>query len=146
MRITTKGRYALRAVLTLAAAKHDRPISIRQIAEAEDLSPEFLEQIFFKLKKTGMIVSTRGPGGGFQLNRDPEEITLLEILEGAGEVTDLTPCSNEEIGEKGCDRTPDCLAHKVWKNSAAQVKNVFAGITLGSIIAGNGNIKELIPG
>jgi len=139
MRITTKGRYALRAVLSLALAPDSKPVSIRQIAQTEDLSPEFLEQIFFKLKKTGVIISSRGPGGGFKLNRNPEDISLLEILEGSGEETTLTPCSN---GNDDCPNESNCIAHKVWVRAAEEMKNYLSGITLKNIVENNGDLPD----
>ena len=134
MRITTKGRYALRAVLSLAKSNGSKPVSIKQLASLESLSPEFLEQIFFKLKNTGIIVSTRGPGGGFRLNRDPKDITLLEIIEGAGEETDITPCASLSIKKMECPESKNCEAHKVWEKTAEHVKEYFSGITLESIL------------
>ena len=84
MRITTKGRYGLRAVINLAMAHHNRPISINSIATEEKVSSEFLEQIFFKLKKAGLIRSIRGPGGGFVLNKKPARYLLPTSLRQSG--------------------------------------------------------------
>lgn len=138
MRITTKGRYALRAVITLARSSQSKPVSIRELAETEELSPEFLEQIFFRLKKTGMISSTRGPGGGFKLNRDPNEISLNEILEAAGESSEFTPCIRfNGSSDKQCDRIEYCTAHKVWRQAADHIKSYFTNITLKDIINNN---------
>ena len=134
MRITTKGRYALRAVLSLAKDNGSKPVSIKQLAAQEKLSPEFLEQIFFKLKNTGVIVSTRGPGGGFRLNRDPKDITLLEIIEGAGEETDITPCASLTTRRQECPQKKNCVAHGVWKKTADYVRDYFSEITLESIL------------
>ena len=134
MRITTKGRYALRAVYTLANSNKDKPVSIRELAETEDISPEFLEQIFFRLKKTGMISSTRGPGGGFRLNRAPKDITLYDILEAAGEGVEFTPClSTDDDGPK-CDRIEECVAHEVWKEASDKIKEYFSKINLQGIM------------
>jgi len=134
MRITTKGRYALRAVYTLAVTAQPNPVSIRELAEKEDISPEFLEQIFFRLKKTGMISSTRGPGGGFRLNKPPEEISLYDILEASGEGVQFTPCLSPEPNGSACDRVEDCVAHKIWNDASAHIKDYFTNITLQSII------------
>lgn len=135
MRITTKGRYALRAVITLAKTSDTKPVSIRELAQTEEISPEFLEQIFFKLKKTGMITSTRGPGGGFRLNKPPSEITLNDILEAAGESTEFTPCIPLNGNpEQPCTRMPYCTAHKVWKEAVNHIKDYFANVTLENII------------
>jgi Rrf2 family iron-sulfur cluster assembly transcriptional regulator len=143
MRITTKGRYALRAVLSLVNNESPNPVSIKKIAQKEDLSPEFLEQIFFRLKKTDVITSTRGPGGGFRLNKDPEDVTLLEILEGAGEGTDLTPCSNDDLPGVPCERMEDCVAHRVWKSTARRVKDYLDKVTLQMIVENDGNIPDM---
>ena len=109
MRITTKGRYGLRAVVNLAMSTHTRPVSISTIAGGENVSSEFLEQIFYKLKNAGVIRSVRGPGGGFVLARRPEEITVKDILEAVGEMGGLTPCTLKR--RMLCDRPDPCSAH-----------------------------------
>ncbi len=134
MRITTKGRYALRAVVNLAAAAGDKPVPIKQIAEVEEISPEFLEQIFFRLKKSGLIRSVRGPGGGFILDRNPEEITIKDIFEAVGEGVDLTPCAScgNDLGT--CNRTDSCLIHEVWTKITSEVSTLFESFTLQGIV------------
>ncbi|MFP4564283.1 MAG: RrF2 family transcriptional regulator [Spirochaetia bacterium] len=133
MRITTKGRYALRAVLTLAECCEGKPVSIRELAEKESISPEFLEQIFFKLKKTGMISSTRGPGGGFTLNRSPKDITLHDILDATGEGVEFSPCLVSTNGSS-CPRQSHCIAHGVWDDAAKHIRDYFENITLKNIL------------
>ena len=91
---------------------HSRPISIGSIASEEKVSSEFLEQIFFKLKKAGLIRSVRGPGGGFVLNRKPAEISVQDILEAVGETHGLTPCTLRR--KTLCDRPEPCPAHDIW--------------------------------
>ena len=99
MRITTKGRYALRAVLALAQSSIEgKPVSIKCISSQEGISAEFLEQIFFKLRKAGVIRSVRGPGGGFFFAKPLTEITLLDIIEASGEGIGISPCA---CGKKG---------------------------------------------
>jgi len=134
MRITTKGRYALRAVVNLAAISGDKPVPIKQIAEVEEISPEFLEQIFFRLKKSGLIRSVRGPGGGFILDRNPKEITIKDIFEAVGEGVDLTPCSScgNDLGT--CNRMENCLIHEVWTKITSEVSTLFESFTLQSIL------------
>jgi Rrf2 family iron-sulfur cluster assembly transcriptional regulator len=131
MRVTTKGRYALRALTKLALYDGDRPVPIKRIAEEEDLSPEFLEQIFFRLKKAGVIKSVRGPGGGFMLNQDPAEITAKDIFEAVGEGIDLTPCTS---ATEDCDRRPDCVVNEVWEDASAYIIDYFSKLTLASIL------------
>jgi Rrf2 family transcriptional regulator, iron-sulfur cluster assembly transcription factor len=133
MKITTKGRYGLRAVLYLASTYYNKPVSIKTIAEEEDVSPEFLEQIFFKLKKKGLINSLRGPGGGFILNRDVSAISVLDILEALGESTCLVPCVEKT---DNCNRTPKCTAHKVWKDLSAIISKYLSELTIKKVLDG----------
>jgi Rrf2 family iron-sulfur cluster assembly transcriptional regulator len=130
MRVTTKGRYALRAITNLALTGSDRPVPIKQIAADEEISPEFLEQIFFRLKKSGIISSVRGPGGGFLLERDPSEISVREIFEAVGEGLEITPCTSEE----DCDRADDCLVHDVWQEASEHIVSYFDKLTLRRIM------------
>jgi Rrf2 family transcriptional regulator, iron-sulfur cluster assembly transcription factor len=135
MRITTKGRYGLRAVINLAMSNHNRPISISLIAGEEKVSSEFLEQIFFKLKKSGLIRSVRGPGGGFILNRKPSEITVNEILAAVGETHGLTPCTLRR--KTLCDRSEPCPAHDVWTGLQKTMEDYLTGVTLEDILKKN---------
>jgi Rrf2 family iron-sulfur cluster assembly transcriptional regulator len=136
MRITTKGRYGLRAVVNLAMSPHTRPISIATLAKDENVSSEFLEQIFYKLKKAGLIRSIRGPGGGFVLNRRPEEITVKDILAAVGEMGGLTPCTLRR--RTLCDRPDPCSAHEIWTGLQARISEYLTGITLKDIVDRNG--------
>jgi len=113
MRITTKGRYALRAVLALAQSSIEgKPVSIKFISSQEGISAEFLEQIFFKLRKAGVIRSVRGPGGGFFFAKPLTEITLLDIIEASGEGIGISPCA---CGKQGpCERQRECPAYAIW--------------------------------
>ena len=144
MRITTKGRYALRAIICLASMEQEEPVSIRQLAEEEDISPEFLEQIFFKLKKTGMIASTRGPGGGFKLSKPLTEISLHDILEAAGEGTDFVPCLKQYRDTGNCARLSTCKAHVVWTQTMDAIKEYLGAITLEQMLNGKKQIPATI--
>ncbi|MDR2742187.1 MAG: Rrf2 family transcriptional regulator [Treponema sp.] len=132
MRITTRGRYALRASLAMAIlGKDGGPVSISSISEKEKISQVFLEQIFFKLRKAGLVSSVRGPGGGFYFAHSLEKLTIKDILDAAGEELDLTPCDKRK-GE--CEREGYCLSHGVWKDVTDLVNNYFKSITLASIL------------
>ncbi len=131
MRITTKGRYAVRAVLRLAQTEGNSPIPIRILSEQEGISPEFLEQIFFRLRKNGIIGSTRGPGGGFRLERDPGEVSLMEIFDAVEEGLFLSPCTQD--GEN-CDREEICSVHGLWKNSYSLLRSYFSVISIKDVI------------
>jgi Rrf2 family iron-sulfur cluster assembly transcriptional regulator len=134
MRITTKGRYALRAIVNLASGGQDKPIPIKRIAEDEEISPEFLEQIFFRLKKAGIIRSVRGPGGGFMLNQEPGSISLRKIFEAVGEGINLTPCVSCTMEPATCERAENCLVHDVWLKVSDRVGGILDDFTLESII------------
>ncbi len=142
MRVTTKGRYALRAVLNLSSSNHDGPISIKKIAQEEEISPEFLEQIFFKLKKAGIINSVRGPGGGFRLNRPSDQISLKDIFAAVGEGLCIAPCSScIEDDAAECAKSDNCVAHVVWQDATKRLNDYFEGLTIGRILAENRNGK-----
>lgn len=132
MRITTKGRYGLRAVLKLAEQESNKPISISSIAAEEKISPEFLEQIFYKMKKSGIIKSTRGPGGGFSLTKSLEEISFADILEAVGEPLTLSPCSTAGT-KKDCPRIDDCSAYDIWQEVSAHLNEYFSSLSLKDI-------------
>ncbi len=136
MRVTTKGRYGLRAVINLAMAGHSRPVSISSIAGEENVSSEFLEQIFYKLKKAGIIRSVRGPGGGFILDRKLHEVTVKDILEAVGETGGLTPCTLRR--RTLCERPIPCPAHEIWLGLQQQISDYLGGVTLQDIVDRNG--------
>ncbi|MCL2479468.1 MAG: RrF2 family transcriptional regulator [Treponema sp.] len=132
MRITTRGRYALRASLALAELGQDgRPVSINQLSEREDISPVFLEQIFFRLRKAGIVSSVRGPGGGFNFTRPLNELTIRELLDAAGEDLDISVCDKHL---SSCNKEGACLSHFVWQEMNEMITNFFDGITIASIL------------
>lgn len=136
MRITTKGRYALKAILYLAANGQGTPISIKEISAVQKISPEFLEQLFFKLKKSAIISSVRGPGGGFSLNKPLEEVTVKQVFDAVGEGLDLTPCTSCSDDSPVCTESEECLSYDVWKAAADQIQGYFGTLTLRMIIDG----------
>jgi Rrf2 family iron-sulfur cluster assembly transcriptional regulator len=128
MRITTKGRYALRAALALAEmSKNGEMVSINCLSDAEDISSVFLEQIFFKLKKAGIVKSVRGPGGGFSFARPPDTISVKELLYSAGEELDVLPCDRSNTD---CERMSECICHRMLTSTANMVNEYFSGVTL----------------
>jgi len=132
MRVTTKGRYALRAVLALAAESEDgKPVSIKTIAEREDISAEFLEQIFFKLRRAGVIRSVRGPGGGFYFARSLDSISLLDVLEASGEGIGISPCA---CGKRTCDRKEACIAGFVWRELDDKLRDFAEARSLADMV------------
>ncbi|MDR3249272.1 MAG: Rrf2 family transcriptional regulator [Treponema sp.] len=135
MRITTRGRYALRASLALAKmGKDGAPVSITSLAEQEQISSVFLEQIFFKLRKAGIVSSVRGPGGGFCFAQPLDKLTIKHILDAAGEDLDIIACDKQK---RDCDRVGCCLSHTVWIDVTELVNNYFKSVTLASILEKN---------
>ena len=133
MRITTKGRYGVRAVLYLASTYYNRPVSIKKIAAEEEISPEFLEQIFFRLKKAGIINSHRGPGGGFVLSKNSSEITIMDILTALDETIHIVPC----IKDNNCQRIEVCIARTIWKDLSCIIKDYFTKLTIKDLLERN---------
>ena len=135
MRITTKGRYAVRAIVQLAMQGNEKPVSIRKISEIENISAEFLEQIFFKLRKGGIISSVRGPGGGFKLDRKTEDVSIAEIFDAVGEGLILTPCVEDSTDM--CERVSNCIVNQLWNNSYLHFRGYFEKTTLKDVMTGN---------
>ncbi len=131
MKISTKGRYALRLMLDLAQRQESgQPISIKEIAGRHDISNKYLEQIIAILNKAGFVKSIRGPQGGYLLTRKPEEYTvgmILRLTEGS-----LSPvsCIDEGEGVACCDRIDNCVTISVWKKLDDAIKGVVDTITL----------------
>ena len=140
MRITLKGRYALRAVVALAEmGKNGEMVSINSLSEAEDISSIFLEQIFFKLKKANIVKSVRGPGGGFAFDRPLDSITVQEILDAAGEELSMKFCDKNV---KDCERMSECISHKVFASVSDKIDEYLRSLTLKKILES----KEFKPG
>ena len=132
MRITARGRYALRACLALVKLqKNGVPVSIASLSEEEKISSVFLEQIFFKMRKAGLVSSVRGPGGGFNFARPLDKLTVKEILDAAGEDLNYTFCDKSK---DNCDRVDECLSHHIWEKANELVNEYLSGITLASIV------------
>ena len=142
MRITTRGRYALRASLALAKLeKNGGPVSINTLSEVENISSVFLEQIFFKLRKAGLVSSTRGPGGGFCFAIPLDKLTVKQLLDAAGENLELTFCDKRI---EDCERIGECLCHHVLVEMTDLVNKYFSDITLAAILEKYGSIP--LPG
>ncbi|MDR0399356.1 MAG: Rrf2 family transcriptional regulator [Treponema sp.] len=132
MRITTRGRYALRATLALTVlGKEGSPVSVGDLSEYEDISPIFLEQIFHRLRKAGIVGAVRGPGGGFFFTQPLEALTVRDILLAAGEDLGDAPCDKHA---DSCDRVDCCPSHSVWVNLNGLMNNYLAGLTLDSVM------------
>jgi Rrf2 family iron-sulfur cluster assembly transcriptional regulator len=108
------------------------PVSISQLSEEEHISSVFLEQIFFRLRKAGIVSSVRGPGGGFLFAREPDTLTLWEILEASGEELDVTGCDKHA---KTCASTGiRCPSHSVWEDITKMIRNYLTQVTLARVL------------
>lgn len=132
MKISTKGRYALRLMLDLALHDSDAPIRIKDIAARQDISDKYLEQIISSLNKAGYVKSIRGPQGGYKLTKDPSYYTvgmILRLTEGS-----LAPVACLEDEENTCTRQDDCATLELWKQLDEAIKSVVDTVTLAKLV------------
>lgn len=135
MRTTTKGLYALKAMLTLAAcASKNQPLALHLIAEKENISVEFLQQLFFKLRKAGLIAAFRGPGGGFYPLKDKSQISVLEVLEAVGESLEISPCPPGAGDRAPCPQFGNCPAGRFWLSLEQKIREYASSQTLADLI------------
>lgn len=126
MNLTTKGRYAVTAMLDLALRYDQGPIALADVTERQDISLSYLEQLFARLRREGLVVSVRGPGGGYRLNRHPSKITIVDIIEAIDEKIDVTRCA----GEGNCQNSERCLTHNLWEDLSDHIHLFLEGVTL----------------
>lgn len=126
MRLTTRGRYAVTAMLDLALHGQKKPISLADISQRQEISLSYLEQLFAKLRQNNLVTSVRGPGGGYRLNRPGSEINVAEIIDAVNESVDATNCS----GKGNCQAGEVCLTHHLWDRLSEKIHNFLSDITL----------------
>ncbi|NKB32260.1 MAG: Fe-S cluster assembly transcriptional regulator IscR [Pseudomonadales bacterium] len=131
MRLTTKGRYAVTAMLDLALHKNQGPISLADISQRQAISLSYLEQLFSKLRKSALVNSVRGPGGGYELERQSEAIYIAEIIDAVNESVDTTKCG----GAGDCQGGEICLTHYLWEDLSDQIHTFLEGISLADLVA-----------
>ena len=134
MRISTKGRYALRLMLDLAEHQGDGCVSLKDVAQRQDISKKYLEQIVPTLSRAGFLLTNRGYQGGYCLCRAPEEYTVYEILSVAE--GGLAPVACLDQPENTCPRAPDCLTLPVWEGLEKTIRDYLRSITLQTILDG----------
>lgn len=130
MRLTTRGRYAVTAMLDLALHGDKGPISLADISQRQEISLSYLEQLFAKLRQKELVSSVRGPGGGYRLARISDEINVAEIIDAVNESIDATSCS----GKGNCHSGDVCLTHHLWNDLSHQIHRFLSGITLDSLV------------
>lgn len=132
MRLTTKGRYAVTAMLDLALHQGGGPVSLAAISERQQISLSYLEQLFSKLRRNGVVVSTRGPGGGYKLQREPENITISDVIVAIDESCQVASCDSSE----NCQGDYQCLTHDLWQEISDEIRGFLDGISLAEVMAG----------
>ena len=133
MRLTTKGRYAVTAMLDLALHSDQGPVSLSDISNRQGISLSYLEQLFSKLRKTLLVTSVRGPGGGYRLSRSNEDIFVAQIVDAVNESVDATGCK----GRSDCQSGNTCLTHHLWCDLSDQIHDFLSQISLAQLVSRN---------
>lgn len=131
MRLTTKGRYAVTAMLDLALHAGSGPVSLADISGRQDISLSYLEQLFAKLRRKDLVSSVRGPGGGYRLSREHGSIFVAQIIDAVNESVDATGCG----GNSDCQQGEVCLTHHLWCGLSEQIHNFLSQISLANLVA-----------
>ena len=130
MKLTTKGRYAVTAMLDLALHANQGPVSLADISERQGISISYLEQLFAKLRKNDLVSSVRGPGGGYRLSRGSMEIFVAQVVDAVDEPVDVTRCE----GQGNCQNGEPCLTHYLWEDLSQQLHQFLSAISLQSLV------------
>ena len=130
MKLTTRGRYAVTAMLDLAIHGDDKPVSLADISGRQEISLSYLEQLFAKLRRGDLVTSVRGPGGGYRLARTRRQIFVAEIIDAVDESVDATNCN----GKGNCHHGEVCLTHHLWQDLTEQIHDFLSQISLAELV------------
>ena len=132
MRLTTKGRFAVTAMIDLALREHAGPVALAAISARQQISLSYLEQLFGKLRRQQLVESTRGPGGGYSLGRKADEITVADIILAVDEPLDATGCA----GKENCmgDDTGRCMTHDLWATLNSKMLEFLSSVSLRNLV------------
>ncbi len=133
MRLTSKGRYAVTAMLDVALHSQQSPVPLADISERQGISLSYLEQLFSKLRKAGLVASVRGPGGGYRLGEDATTISIGTVIAAVDESVDATKCN----GKGDCQGGTRCLTHTLWRDLSSRISDFLNNITLGELMNDN---------
>lgn len=131
MRLTTKGRFAVTAMLDLAMRQSVGPVTLSGVSERQKISLSYLEQLFGKLRRFGLVESVRGPGGGYYLAKKMDEITVANIIQAVDETMDSTQCA----GEGNCLDESECATHELWTTLNGKILEYLSSIRLSQLVA-----------
>ena len=130
MRLTTKGRFAVTAMIDLALRQHQGPVTLAGISQRQKISLSYLEQLFGKLRRHELVESTRGPGGGYTLARNMKEVSVADIIFAVDEPLDATQCG----GKENCTEEGACMTHELWANLNKRMIEYLDGVTLYDLV------------
>lgn len=130
MRLTTKGRFAVTAMLDLAMRGGKHPVTLAGISERQDISLSYLEQLFSRLRRHELVESVRGPGGGYYLARPTDKVTVADIIRAVDEPIDATKCG----GNENCLKDQRCLTHDLWTGLNAHIYSYLENVSLASLV------------
>ncbi|MBR9906988.1 MAG: Fe-S cluster assembly transcriptional regulator IscR [Gammaproteobacteria bacterium] len=130
MRLTSKGRYAVTAMLDVALHTEQGPVPLADISERQGISLSYLEQLFARLRKQGLVSSVRGPGGGYRLGLEASMISISAVIQAVDESIDATRCQ----GKGGCQGGARCLTHSLWTDLSERIEDFLASITLAELV------------
>ena len=134
MQLSTKGRYAVMAMTELAGREGARATPLAQIAQRQQISQPYLEQLFARLRRRGLVLSVRGPGGGYRLARPAGELSVADVVTAVDEPLRATRCASEGVGcMRGGVR---CLTHDLWEETGRQIEDYLASVSLADVLAG----------
>ncbi|MBT3045654.1 MAG: Rrf2 family transcriptional regulator [Candidatus Thiodiazotropha sp.] len=138
MRLSTKGRYAVTAMLDLALNGKNGPVTLAEISENQGISLSYLEQLFAALRNKDLVRGVRGPGGGYYLGKSADEISIANIICAVDEWVEFTRCG----GRQNCSGGARCLTHTLWDDLSSEIFNFLANISLGDLVRRNLGKKE----
>lgn len=133
MKLTSKGRYAVTAMLDVTIHASHGPVSLADISERQGISLSYLEQLFSKLRKCGLVISIRGPGGGYRLGKCSGEIAVADVISAVNESVDATKCQ----GKGNCQGGEQCLTHSLWEGLSERIEGFLKDITLADLVDKN---------
>ncbi len=137
MKLSTKGRYAVTAMLDLAIHEKKRPVTLADISQSQGISLSYLEQLFSRLRKSGLVRGVRGPGGGYHLAQGAAEITIAEVISAVDEKVDVTRCA----GQENCLEGERCLTHDLWQELSQRIYDFLNTITLADLVRRNSVVE-----
>ncbi len=130
MRLNTKGRYAVTAILDVALHGAEGPVRLASIAERQNISQSYLEQLFASLRRAGLVSSIRGPGGGYRLAHDAQEISIAQVIAAVNERVDATRCG----GHENCQENEPCLTHGLWAELGEEIERYLRSVRLSDVL------------